>query len=197
MTLPVVEVFHSVQAEGHWVGTNAYFIRLAGCDIGCSWCDTKVSWNEKHHPPRSIATLVAGALAANPQFVVLTGGEPLIHDLTALTRMLHAAGLSIHLETSGAYPLRGRFDWITLSPKRNRPPQPSIYALANELKVVVAEPADLDWATQQAQQVPGEVLKFLQPEWYTEDSNQLVFNHVLEQPQWRISLQTHKYLGIR
>ncbi len=197
LTLPIVEVFHSVQGEGRWVGHNAYFIRLAGCNVGCSWCDTKVSWNEKQHPPRSVASLVAAALAANPHFVVITGGEPLMHDLTELTRMLRAAGLAVHLETSGAYPMTGRFDWITLSPKRNRPPEQAIYALANELKVVIAESEDLDWAEQQAAIVPLTTLKVLQPEWHAEQSNQMVLDYVLKHPQWRMSLQTHKYIGIR
>jgi 7-carboxy-7-deazaguanine synthase len=196
LTLPLVEAFHSVQGEGQWFGHNAYFIRLAGCNVGCTWCDTKVSWNENLHPPRSIAALVAAALAANPSFVVITGGEPLMHDLTLLTRMLHAAKLRVHLETSGAYPLSGGFDWITLSPKRNRPPEPAIYALANELKVVIAEPEDLQWAELQAQAVPDSTLKFLQPEWQAEPSNQLVLDYILEQPHWRMSLQAHKYIGI-
>lgn len=197
LKLPIVEVFHSVQGEGRWMGHSAYFIRLAGCNVGCSWCDTKVSWNEKLHPPRSVSSLVANALEANPHFVVITGGEPLMHDLTELTRMLRAAGLAVHLETSGAYPLSGRFDWITLSPKRNKPPEPEIYALANELKVVIAEPEDFHWAELQAQSVPATTLKVLQPEWYAEQSNQMVLDYILEHPQWRMSLQTHKYIGIR
>lgn len=197
LTLPIVEVFHSIQGEGHWFGHNAYFIRLAGCNVGCAWCDTKVSWNESLHPPRSIATLVAAALAANPRFVVITGGEPLMHDLTLLTRMLRAAKLQVHLETSGAYPLSGCFDWITLSPKRNRPPEPALYALADELKVVIAGPEDLNWAELQAQAVPEATLKFLQPEWQAEQSNQLVLDYISKHPNWRMSLQTHKYIGIR
>ncbi len=197
LKLPIVEVFHSVQGEGRWVGHSAYFIRLAGCNVGCSWCDTKVSWNEKQHPPRSVSSLVAAALEANPHFVVITGGEPLMHDLTELTRTLRAAGLAVHLETSGAYPLSGRFDWITLSPKRNKPPEPKIYPLANELKVVIAEPEDFRWAELQAKSVPATTLKVLQPEWHAEQSNQIVLDYVLQQPQWRMSLQTHKYIGIR
>lgn len=197
LKLPIVEVFHSVQGEGRWVGHSAYFIRLAGCNVGCSWCDTKVSWNEKQHPPRSIASIVAAALEAKPHLVVVTGGEPLMHDLSELTRTLRAAGLVVHLETSGAYPLSGRFDWITLSPKRNRPPEQAIYALANELKVIIAEPEDLVWAEIQAAAVPETTLKVLQPEWHAEQSNQMVLDYILEQPQWRMSLQAHKYIGIR
>ncbi len=197
LKLPIVEVFHSVQGEGRWVGHSAYFIRLAGCNVGCPWCDTKVSWNAKLHPPRSVSSIVAAALEANPHCVVITGGEPLMHDLSELTRMLRAAGLAVHLETSGAYPLSGRFDWITLSPKRNKPPESAIYDFANELKVVIAESDDLDWAEQQAQLVPATTLKVLQPEWHAEQSNQMVLDYVLEQPQWRMSLQTHKYIGIR
>lgn len=196
-TLPIVEMFHSIQGEGAWAGTNAFFIRLAGCDVGCPWCDTKLSWNPKRHPQREIAELVAAAQAVHPQIVVITGGEPLMHDLTALTQQLKAAGLQVHLETSGAYPFSGTFDWVTLSPKRFKPPHPSVYPQANELKVVVADEADLTWAEQQAARVAPTVEKWLQPEWETAQSQQIVFNYVLKNPQWRVSLQTHKFLGVQ
>jgi len=196
-TLPIVETFHSIQGEGAWAGTNAFFIRLAGCDVGCPWCDTKLSWNPKRHPQREIAELVAAAQAVHPQIVVITGGEPLMHDLTALTQQLKAAGLQVHLETSGAHPFSGTFDWVTLSPKRFKPPHPSVYPQANELKVVVADEADLTWAEQQAARVAPTVEKWLQPEWETAQSQQIVFNYVLKNPQWRVSLQTHKFLGVQ
>lgn len=196
-TLPIVEMFHSLQGEGAWAGTNAFFIRLAGCDVGCTWCDTKQSWNAKNHPLWTIENLVAAAQAVNPRLVVITGGEPLMHDLTALTDALHREGLHICLETSGAHPMSGTFDWVTLSPKRRRPPHGSVYAQAQELKVVIQEPADLDWAEAQATQVTPTTLKFLQPEWTTPESQELVFNYVLSHPEWIVSIQTHKYLDIR
>ncbi len=196
-TLPIVEMFHSIQGEGAWVGTNAFFIRLGGCDVGCPWCDTKQSWNPKRHPQQTIGELVAAAKAANPQIVVITGGEPLMHDLTLLTRQLKAADLQVHLETSGAPPFSGSFDWVTFSPKRFKPPHPSIYPQASELKVVVANEADLEWAEQQADQLSSTVDKRLQPEWETSGSQQIVFNYILKHPEWRVSLQTHKFLGVQ
>ncbi len=196
-TLAVVETFHSIQGEGAWAGTNAFFIRLGGCDVGCPWCDTKHSWNPKRHPQQTIGTLVSAAKAANPQIVVITGGEPLMHNLTLLTQQLKAADLQVHLETSGAHPFSGHFDWVTFSPKRFKPPHPSIYTQASELKVVVATEADLAWAEQQAAQLSPTVDKRLQPEWETSDSQQIVFNYVLKHPEWRVSLQTHKFLGVQ
>jgi organic radical activating enzyme len=195
--LSVVETFHSIQGEGFWVGCNAFFIRLAGCDVGCSWCDTKHSWPMHRHPQQGIAALVAKAQSAAPQFVVVTGGEPLLHDLTALTEQLHQSGLRIHLETAGVYPLSGQFDWITLSPKPHRPPCAEIFAQVNELKIVIVQASDLLWAEQQAACVSPETVKLLQPEWHTPESQQLIFDYVLHHPKWRISLQTHKFLGVR
>lgn len=196
-SLPIVESFHSVQGEGSWMGTNAFFIRLAGCDVGCPWCDTKHSWNPKWHPRQEIGSLVAAAKAANPHIVVITGGEPLMHNLRALTSQLKAAGLRVHLETSGAHPFSGAFDWVTFSPKRYKPPHSSIYPHVNELKVVIANEADLEWAEKQAAHLSPMVAKLLQPEWETANSQDLVFSYILKHPEWRISLQTHKFLGVR
>lgn len=197
LSLPIVETFHSIQGEGAWSGASAFFIRLAGCDVGCPWCDTQHSWNTRRHPQRPIGELVAAAQSAQPQIVVITGGEPLMHDLSALTAALQSAGLSVHLETSGAHPFSGHFDWVTLSPKRFKPPHASIYAHVSELKVVVAAAADLAWAEQQATQVAANVDKRLQPEWATPDSQERVFRYVLQHPEWRVSLQTHKFLGVQ
>ena len=194
---PIVETFHSIQGEGGWTGTNAFFIRLAGCDVGCPWCDTKKSWSTKPHPQMAVSDLVQQAQAARPFMVVITGGEPLMHDLVPLTQLLRQAGLRIHLETSGAYPLSGQFDWISLSPKQFKPPRPDSYAHADELKVVIANEDDLAWANEQAAQVPVTTVKLLQPEWTNEHSQQLVFDYVKQYPDWRISLQTHKFLGVR
>ena len=196
-SLPIVEAFHSIQGEGAWTGTNAFFIRLAGCDVGCPWCDTKHSWNPKRYPQRNLEDLVAAAQAANPKIVVITGGEPLMYDLSALTGQLKAAGLQVHLETSGAHPFSGAFDWITFSPKRFKPPHPSIYSHVRELKVVIADDSDLAWAEQQAAKLSPIVVKLLQPEWTTPSSRAIVFSYVLKHSEWRVSLQTHKFLGVQ
>lgn len=196
-TYPIVETFHSVQGEGLWTGTNAFFIRLAGCDVGCPWCDTKISWSPKPHGTVAVDELVQQVKAVQPFMVVITGGEPLMHDLAPLTQTLKQAGLRLHLETSGAHPLSGQFDWISLSPKRFKPPQPDIYAHAHELKVVIANPEDLVWAEEQAALVSEPTAKLLQPEWTSDQSTQLVFDYVKQHPNWRISLQTHKFLGVR
>ncbi|MBD1912098.1 MULTISPECIES: 7-carboxy-7-deazaguanine synthase QueE [unclassified Leptolyngbya] len=195
--VPVVETFHSVQGEGAWAGTSAFFIRLAGCDVGCSWCDTKQSWSARRHPVRRTADLIAEAKAANPAIAIITGGEPLMHNLGSLSTGLKAAGLPVHLETSGAHPFSGIFDWVTFSPKQSKPPHPSIYPHVGELKVVVANAADLEWAERHAAKVPANAMKLLQPEWNTSDSYSLIFDYVLRHPEWRISLQTHKFTNIR
>ncbi|MEL6815501.1 MAG: 7-carboxy-7-deazaguanine synthase QueE [Cyanobacteria bacterium J06598_3] len=218
--LPVVETFHSVQGEGYWTGVSAFFIRLAGCDVGCPWCDTKHSWPMASHPVRAVGDLVNEAIAAGPFMVVITGGEPLMHNLQGLTTQLHNAGLRVHLETSGSHPFSGEFDWISLSPKRYKPPLEDSYARANELKVVVGEQADLDWAVAAASKVSSDAVKVLQPRWVpanigqtgiqgssqansransraSEVGQQLVFDYVLSHPSWRVGLQTHKFLGVR
>ncbi|MGI0493839.1 7-carboxy-7-deazaguanine synthase QueE [Alkalinema pantanalense CENA528] len=194
---PIVETFQSVQGEGAWVGANAFFIRLALCDVGCPWCDTKISWSDKRHPRRSIVDLVTEAQSCHPGFVVITGGEPLMHDLTDLTETLQQAGLRVHLETSGSHPLTGKFDWITLSPKPFKPPIAEIYPHIHELKVVISQPEDFAWAEEQSAKTPESVVRYLQPEWTSAESQKLVFDYVLAHPQWRISLQTHKLLGVR
>ena len=195
--LPVVETFHSVQGEGAWAGTNAFFIRLAGCDVGCPWCDTKPSWNARRHPQRLTANLIAEAKAVKPAIVVITGGEPLMHDLSSLSNGLRAVGLRVHLETSGAHPFSGNFDWVTFSPKRFKPPHESIYPQVSELKVIVANQSDFLWAEAHATKIPTATVKLLQPEWGTPDSYSLIFEYVLSHPEWRISLQTHKFTNIR
>lgn len=195
--LPVVEIFHSVQGEGVWTGTNAFFIRLAGCDVGCPWCDTKHSWNARRYPRHPIPELIAAAKAVNPAIVVITGGEPLMHDLTALSCGLKAAGLRVHLETSGAHPFSGMFDWVTFSPKQFKAPHASVYPHVSELKVVVTHLSDLDWAEEHTDKIPVNATKFLQPEWGNPDSYSLIFEYVLHHPDWRISLQTHKFTHIR
>ncbi|MEL6495930.1 MAG: 7-carboxy-7-deazaguanine synthase QueE [Cyanobacteria bacterium J06623_7] len=197
ITYPIVETFHSLQGEGYWTGVNAFFIRLGGCDVHCPWCDTKHSWNSQRHPQQSVSELAITAAAANPALVIVTGGEPLMHDLAPLTTALKDKGLRVHLETSGAHPLTGNFDWITFSPKQFKAPHPSIYQSASELKVIVAGEYDLRWAEQQAALVPASTLCYLQPEWNTAESQNLIFDYILHHPQWRFGLQTHKLLEIQ
>jgi 7-carboxy-7-deazaguanine synthase len=194
---PIVETFHSLQGEGAWTGANAFFIRLGGCDVGCPWCDTKPSWNAQRHPRQSVQDLAGEARSAHPAFVVITGGEPLMHDLAPLTTALRDQGLRIHLETSGAHPFSGQFDWVTLSPKPFKPPLSALYAQASELKIVIAQPADFDWAEQQSARVDPAVRRYLQPEWQAATSQELVTAYILQHPQWQLSLQTHKLLGVR
>ena len=205
-SLPVVEIFHSLQGEGLHAGRSALFVRLAGCDVGCSWCDTKVSWPAGHHPEMALAELaqaVRQAAGAGAAFVVITGGEPLHHDLAPLCRELAGAGLPLHLETSGVDPLSGRFDWITLSPKPHRPPTPAVLGACDELKVVVHGPDDLAFAetmAHQAQQARGSgpaPSLLLQPGWQSEAGQALAVAYVRSHPAWRLSLQSHKWLGVR
>jgi len=213
--LPVVETFHSLQGEGLHAGRSAFFIRLAGCDVGCSWCDTKHSWPGQAHPLQPLTALTAAACDAVAQgaaFVVITGGEPLHHHLAGLCATLRdgtrtpqrPAGVPLHLETSGVDPLSGRFDWITLSPKRHRPPGAALLAACHELKVVVHEPEDLGFAEAMAARAragrtggdPAPVL-LLQPGWGSEQGQRLAVDFVRHQPDWRLSLQSHKWLGVR
>lgn len=195
-TLPIVETFHSVQGEGAWTGTSAFFIRLGGCDVGCWFCDTKESWVAKRHPQKRIEELVQAAIEANPAIVVITGGEPLMHNLTDLTKALKEKELRLHLETSGSHPFSGTFDWVTLSPKQFKPPHDSVYAQVNELKVVIAKETDFEWAEQQSEQVSDRALRYLQPEWSSRESADLIFEYVKQHPKWRMGLQTHKLLGV-
>ena len=197
ITYPIVETFHSVQGEGYWTGVNAFFIRLGGCDVHCPWCDTKHSWNSQHHPQQSTVELARAAKEASPAIVIITGGEPLMHDLAPLTEVLKKAGLQVHLETSGAHPFSGHFNWVTFSPKQFKAPHSSVYERVNELKVVVTNEYDLKWAEQQAALVPKTALYYLQPEWNSPLSKDLIFQYVLQHPKWRISLQTHKLLEIQ
>ena len=197
ITYPVVETFHSVQGEGSHTGVSAFFIRLGGCDVHCPWCDTKESWNAKRHPQITVTELAAQVQQAQPAIAIITGGEPLMHDLTPLTTAIKEHNIPVHLETSGSHPFSGNFDWVTFSPKQFLAPHFSIYPHVNEIKVVVVNEYDLKWAEQQAALVPSEAVKYLQPEWSTAKSKDLIFNYVLKNPQWRISLQTHKLLQVR
>lgn len=201
--LPVVETFHSLQGEGLHAGQSAFFIRLAGCRVGCSWCDTKESWPRQGHaerPLRAIAAEAAAAREAGAAFVVITGGEPLHHDLTPMCSALDSHGLRLHLETSGVDPLSGRFDWITLSPKRHQPPRHDVLQRCHELKVIIHTAEDLAFAEAiacQAGRSAGRPHCFMQPGWGSEAGQQLALEHVRRHPAWRLSLQSHKWLAIR
>jgi len=201
-TLPVVETFHSLQGEGLHSGRSAFFLRLAGCTVGCPWCDTKHSWPEAQHPRLAVAELARQAQQARDHgaaFVVVTGGEPLQHNLAPLCEALSGVA-PLHLETSGVDPLSGHFDWITLSPKRHRPPQPELLAACHELKVVVAEPADLAFAETMVAEASRELNRphlLLQPAWDNPHGLAQAIAYVQAHPAWRLSLQSHKWLGVR
>lgn len=195
--LPVVERFFSIQGEGQHVGTPVYFIRLGGCDVGCPWCDTKESWDASLHPSLAVEDLVKEVAEDPVNTVILTGGEPTAHPLGPLSSALKEAGISVHLETSGAHPLSGTFDWVCLSPKRFSPPYDAYYALADELKVVVHDRRDLEWAEEEAQKVRNDCKLFLQPQWgRVERSSRSILDHIRKDPKWRISVQAHKYLDL-
>ena len=195
-TYPVVSHFNTLQGEGHWSGHASYFIRLAGCDVGCTWCDTKESWSLEGHPNVGVAELVTAAKRAGARTVVVTGGEPTMHDLAPLTEALADVGCRIHLETSGAHALTGSFDWITLSPKKFKPPVPSAYDVVDELKIVVANLSDFEWAELHKRRCPSSIKAMLQPEWDSPHMLPAMVDYVKKHPEWTISLQTHKYLNI-
>jgi len=194
---PVVETFHSLQGEGFWSGMNAFFIRLAGCDVFCPWCDQKETWSMKKYPLFTVENLVQEVEKTNAPMVIITGGEPLLHNLNPLTKELKKTGKKIHLETSGAHPFSGEFDWVTFSPKTYKKPHQTIYSKANELKIVIANQDDFLWANSQADLVCEDVILYLQPEWDSNQSQDLICEYIKQNPQWRLSLQTHKFLGVR
>jgi organic radical activating enzyme len=197
-TLPVMEQFYTIQGEGAWSGHAAYFIRLGGCDVGCVWCDVKESWDAAIHPQMFIEEL-ADEAAKNPsKTVVITGGEPLMHNLTSLVFLLQKKGCRVHIETSGAHAMHGEtFDWITVSPKKFKAPVDDVLLKADELKIVVFNKSDFDWAQLHAAKVSAKCRLYLQPEW--DKRNEImpyIVEYVKAHPQWNISLQTHKYLQI-
>ncbi len=195
--LPLMEYFLTIQGEGYHTGSGAYFIRLGGCDVGCVWCDVKESWDADAHPRVPLSQMVADAKASGSEIVVITGGEPLMYDLGDFTNQLHDAGLKTHIETSGAYPLSGDWDWICFSPKKFMAPLPEFYEESDELKVIVYNKSDFAWAESHAEKCHPKTRLFLQPEWSKKDDMMpLIVDYVKKNPKWRISLQTHKYLDI-
>jgi len=195
--LPVMEHFYTLQGEGFHQGKAAYFIRLGGCDVGCVWCDVKDSWDVAKHPLLDVGSLMLEVKKTPAEIVVITGGEPLMHDLDELTNELKAAGLRTHIETSGAYPQSGTWDWICVSPKKFKPPLPEILPVAHELKIVVFNRSDLDWAEKYAALVSPGCKLYLQPEWdKATEMTPLIIEYIQANPQWELSLQIHKYINV-
>jgi 7-carboxy-7-deazaguanine synthase len=194
--LPLMEAFYTLQGEGYHKGGAAYFIRIGGCDVGCHWCDVKESWNAELHPPTAVTDIVAEANKYS-KTVVVTGGEPLMWNMDPLTTALKKEGRQTHIETSGAYPLSGIWDWFCLSPKKNKMPLEDAYAVADELKIIVHNTDDLRFAAAEAEKVGAACKLFLQPEWSKREKMMpQIVTFVLEHPEWKASLQTHKYLNI-
>lgn len=192
-----MEDFYTIQGEGFHQGTAAYFIRLGGCDVGCVWCDVKESWDVNAHPKLPVSLLAQKAKESGSQVAVITGGEPAMHNLESLTSEIKQVGLNTHIETSGVYPLTGTWDWICFSPKKFKAPHPSILAQANELKVVVYNKSDFDFAEEFAAKVSSACRLYLQPEWSKEkEMVPLIVEYVKRNPKWKISLQVHKYMNI-
>ena len=205
-TLPVMESFYTIQGEGFHQGKAAYFIRLGGCDVGCVWCDVKESWNADIHPKKSVEEIVGEAVDSRRStvdsrqssvIVVITGGEPLMHDCSELTTQLHNANFKTHIETSGAYPLSGEWDWICISPKKFKPPVSDILQFANELKIVIFNKSDFDWAEKYAALVSSTCKLYLQPEWGKSSVvTPLIIDYIKQNPRWEFSLQLHKYISV-
>ena len=192
-----MEMFYSIQGEGYNTGKAAGFVRVGGCDVGCHWCDVKEAWDASLHPPTPLEEIVEILASYPSKAVVITGGEPLMYNLEPLTAALKAHGISIFLETSGAYPLSGRFDWICLSPKSNIAPRRDMLLMADELKVIIHEEADFEWAQQHAPLVKEKCLLYLQPEWSRHQQMlPRIVDFVQQHPQWMVSLQAHKYMNI-
>ena len=195
--LPLMEDFYTIQGEGFYQGQAAYFIRLGGCDVGCVWCDVKESWNASDHPLVSVNEIVAKVKNSGSPVAVVTGGEPLMYDLTILTASLQQAGIRTHIETSGVYPISGSWDWVCFSPKKFKAPDPSVPRFANELKVIVYNSSDFDWAEKFASAVSERCELFLQPEWSREkEMIPHIIDYIKANPRWKISLQIHKYMDI-
>jgi organic radical activating enzyme len=195
--LPLMEDFYTIQGEGFYQGHAAYFIRLGGCEVRCVWCDVKDSWEVNAHPKVHVDELATKAKASGSRIAVVTGGEPSMHNLIALTEALKARGLRTHIETSGAYPLTGQWDWVCFSPKKFKPPHASVPAAASELKVVIFHKSDFAWAEEFALQVGSTCELYLQPEWSKEkEILPSIVEYVKKDPKWKISLQVHKYMDV-
>jgi organic radical activating enzyme len=192
-----MELFYSLQGEGYHQGKAAFFIRLAGCDVGCVWCDVKDSWDASKHPVLSVEEIVSAATAHPSRIAIVTGGEPLLHQLDPLTTALRAAGFQTHIETSGSSPMSGSWDWVCLSPKKFKAPLAASIKAADELKVVVFNKSDFDWANSFVNDVNTDCKKYLQPEWEKSDAmTTLVIEYIKSNPSWELSAQLHKYIQV-
>jgi organic radical activating enzyme len=192
-----MELFYSLQGEGYHQGKAAFFIRLAGCDVGCVWCDVKDSWDASKHPILSVEDIVAAAAAHPSRIAIVTGGEPLLHQLDPLSTALKAAGFQTHIETSGSSPMSGSWDWVCLSPKKFKAPLAESIKAADELKVVVFNKSDFDWANSFVNDVNTDCKKYLQPEWEKSDAmTPLVIEYIKQDPSWELSAQLHKYIQV-
>lgn len=197
LALPLMEDFYTLQGEGFHTGKPAYFVRIGGCDVGCSWCDVKESWNAQIWPLTRTDEIISRIKSCPAKTVVVTGGEPLIYNLGYLCSELKRIGFQLYLETSGSHPLSGNWDWICLSPKKYSPPLTEIYQKADEYKVIVQSTGDFSWAEKNLVKLKNDCKLFLQPEWSKRESiMQEIVNYVMENPKWRISLQSHKYMRI-
>ena len=195
--LPLMENFYTIQGEGFHSGKAAYFIRLAGCDVGCTWCDVKDSWNANDHQKVSISEMVAHAKTFKSRLVVITGGEPLMYNMELLTDLLKVNGFDTHLETSGAYALTGTWDWVCLSPKKFKQPIPEVFESADELKVIIFNKHDFSWGEKMAANAKSGCKLYLQPEWSkSEEMMPQIIEYVKSNPHWEISLQVHKFMNI-
>lgn len=194
--LPLMEEFYTIQGEGFHTGKAAYFVRIGGCDVGCHWCDVKESWNANLHPP-TLTQNIVNNVKAYAKTAVITGGEPLMWNMNVLTNLLRENNIKTHIETSGAYPLSGVWDWICLSPKKTKLPIDDIFLKAHELKMIISTKNDFKFAEEQASKVDFNCELYLQPEWSKRETiTPLIVDYVMKNPQWKISLQTHKYLNI-
>ncbi len=197
LELPIMEYFYTIQGEGSHSGRAAYFVRLAGCDVGCVWCDVKESWDINDHPLLRIDQIVEKVIASGTNFCVITGGEPAMYNLTTLTSRLKQVSIEIAIETSGCYHLDGKVDWYCFSPKKFKVPVEQAYSLANELKIVISHPSDFEWAEKHTKQINENCVLYLQPEWSKQERFlPLIIEYVKNHPKWRISLQTHKFMNI-
>lgn len=194
--IPLMEAFYTIQGEGYHKGSAAYFIRVGGCDVGCHWCDVKESWNPNLHPPTSVEGIITEAKKYSDTIVV-TGGEPLMWNMDHLTKGLKSLSMNTHIETSGAYPLSGHWDWFCLSPKKNKLPIDKAYDRADELKMIIHNVDDFRFAEEQSQKVGLNCKLYLQPEWSKREKMMpLIVDYVMKHTRWKVSLQTHKYLNI-
>ena len=195
--LPVMEEFYTIQGEGFHAGKAAWFIRIGGCDVGCHWCDVKESWNPNIFPPLSTNDVARRAIDSGADTVVITGGEPLNYNLDLLCDLLKKSGMATHIESSGSDKVSGQWDWICLSPKKTKPPVGEIYAISHELKIIISDESDFKWAEKNKLKVSKNCQLFLQPEWSRrEEVISLITDYILKNPEWKVSLQIHKYMHI-